>query len=91
MKKIKVFTTLIVMSNACESDTMDEKSFCTYEEAHRCFLDYKNQMLNDAIEFRKQGIKIITNNEDEFAICDARNEYDIEVAKIVITDLEIPE
>lgn len=91
MKKIKVFTTLIVMNNDCDCDTMDEKSFCTYEDAHSCFLEYKNQMLNDAIDCHEKGIIILTNNEDEFAICDASDNSNIEVAKIVVTDLEIPE
>lgn len=90
MKKIQVFTTLIVMSNDCDCDTMDEKSFCTYEEAHRCFLDYKNQLLNDTIDM-KIGIKILTNNEDQFAFCHANDENYVEIAKIVVTDLEIPE
>lgn len=90
MKTIKVYTTLILMNNESDCDTMDEKSFCTYEEAHRCFLDYKNQILNDMSELRI-SIRILTNNEEQFAICHANDENNVEVAKIVVTDLEIPE
>lgn len=89
MKKIKVFTVLIVMNNEDFCDTMDEKSFSSYEKAHECFDEYKNQMLNDAID-RQAKIKILINNEDMFSYCHADNENNVEVAKIVVTELEIP-
>lgn len=89
MKKIKVFTVLIVMKDEDFCDTMDEESFFSYEKAHRCFETYKSRMLNEAINTQEK-IKILINNEDMFSYCYADNENNVDVAKIVVTELEIP-